>query len=94
MQAPRTPMDPDEAERRFAARLEEASLPHFASAVHDSQLDLLQVTWDHGVTLYMDLTREVMAGPIDDHERAVILGLAPCCEDCARIDVADARAQP
>jgi hypothetical protein len=87
MDARRTPMDPDEAERRFAARLEEAGLPRFASAVHDSELDLLQITWDHGVTLSMDLTREDIAGPIDDHERAVILGLAPRCEDCAPIDV-------
>jgi hypothetical protein len=35
----------------------------------------------------MDLTREDITGPIDDQERAVILGLAPCCEDCAAIDV-------
>jgi hypothetical protein len=80
-------MDPDEAEHRFAARLEQAGLPRFASAVHDAKLDLLEITWEHGVTLYMDLAREDVAGPIDDEERAVILGLAPCCEDCVPIDV-------
>ena len=52
---------------RFAVR---RILPRFASAVHDSELDLLQVTWDHGVTLYMDLTREDIVGPIGDDTRA------------------------
>ncbi len=80
-------MDPGEAERRFAARLEEAGLPHFASAVHDAKLDLLEITWGHGVTLFMDLTRKDIDGPIGGQERAVILGLTPCCEDCAPIDV-------
>ena len=77
-------MDPDEAERRLAARLKEAGLPSFVSAVHEPDLDLLRVTWAHGVTLYMDLTREEIVDPIDAHGRAVILGLRPCCEDCAR----------
>ena len=80
-------MDPSEAERRFAARLEDAGLPPFVAAVYDPELDLLQLSWEHGVTLFMDLTREDIAEPIGDHERAVILGLAPCCEDCAPIDV-------
>ena len=75
MEARRTTMDPDEAERRFAARLEEAALPAFVSAEHDTELDLLQVTWAHGVTLYMDLTRNDIVEPIDEHGRAVILGL-------------------
>ena len=35
----RAPMDTGEAERRFAARLEEAALPRFASAVHDPALE-------------------------------------------------------
>lgn len=83
----RAPTDPGEAERSFAARLEEAGLPPFVSAVHDPALDLLEISWEHGVTLYMDLTRKDIAGPIDDEDRAVILGLAPCCEDCAPIDV-------
>jgi hypothetical protein len=77
-------MDPSEAAHRFAARLEEAGLPSFVAAVHEPDLDLLRVTWAHGVTLYMDLTREDIVDPIDAHGRAVILGLRPCCEDCAR----------
>jgi hypothetical protein len=80
-------MDPGEAARRFAARLEEAGLPRFVSAEHDAELDLLKVTWAHGVTLYMDLTREDIVEPIDAHGRAVILGLRPCCDECATIDV-------
>jgi hypothetical protein len=87
MDGRRTPRDPDEAARGFAERLAEAGLPCFATAAHDPELDLLQLSWPHGVTLYMDLTREDIAAPIDDEERAVILGLAPCCEDCAPIDV-------
>lgn len=65
----RAPIDPGEAERRFAARLEEAGLPRFASAEHDADLDLLQATWARGVTLYMDLTREDIVDPIDAHGR-------------------------
>jgi hypothetical protein len=80
-------MDPHEAGRRFAERLEEAGLPRFASAVHDPELDLLEISWDHGVTLYMDLTREDVVGPIDDEERATILGLVPGFEDCEPIGV-------
>jgi hypothetical protein len=57
-------------------RLEEAGLPRFASAVHDPAFDLLQISWDNGVTLFMDLTREDVVGPIYDEERATILGRA------------------
>ncbi len=80
-------MDPHEAGRRFAERLEEAGLPRFASAVHDPELDLLEISWDHGVTFYMDLTRADVLGPIDDEERAMILGLGPGFEDREPIDV-------
>lgn len=80
-------MDPHEAARRFAERLEEAGLPGFASAVHDPALDLLEVSWEHGITLYMDLTREDILEPIGAAEGAVILGLAPCCDQCPPIDV-------
>ena len=80
-------MDPHEAGRRFAERLAEAGLPHFDSAVHFPQLDLLEIAWDHGVTFYMDLTREDVLGPIDDEERAAILGLVPGVEACDPIDV-------
>jgi hypothetical protein len=80
-------MDPDDAGRRFADRLEEAGLPRFATAVHDPELDLLEISWDHGVTLYLDLTREDAVGPIDGDERATILALLTGFEDCEPIDV-------
>ena len=83
----RAAMDPGEAARCFAARLEEAGLPRVVSAEHDAELDLLKVTWAHGVTLYMDLTREDIVEPIDAHGRAVILGLRSCCDECATIDL-------
>jgi hypothetical protein len=41
----RPPSDRGEPERRFAARLEEAGLPPFVSAEHDTELDLLRLTW-------------------------------------------------
>jgi hypothetical protein len=70
---------PDEAERRFAAMLEEAGLPRFAGTFHDPAINELQFRWDHGLVIHMDLTGEME--PIDDHERAVILGLPVACED-------------
>src|SRR5689334_21110284 len=87
MDLQRTPMDPADAARAFAGRLAEAGLPCFAFAAHDVDLDLLKVAWTHGVTLYMDLTREGFLEPIDAHGRAVTLGLRPCCERCAELDV-------
>ena len=79
----RVAMDPGVAARRFAPRLEEAGLPCLVSAEPDTELDLLKVSWAHGVTLYMDLRHDGIAEPIDEHGRAVILGLRPCCEECA-----------
>ena len=79
-------MDPDEAERRFADMLEEARLPRFASTFHDRAVDELQLTWEHGLTIHLDLTRRDQS-PIDDSERAAILGLAPGCEDHEPIQV-------
>jgi hypothetical protein len=70
---PRGPIDPDEAERRFAELLERAGLPHFASTLHDPATDELQLIWDHGFTIHIDLTRREV-DPIDDWERAGILG--------------------
>ena len=83
----RVAMDPGVAARLFAVRLEEAGLPPFISAEHNAELDLLKVTWAHGVTLYMDLMHDDIVEPIDEHGRAVILGLRPCCEECAKVDV-------
>jgi hypothetical protein len=81
-------MDPDEAERRFAEMLDEAGLPRFASTVHDDEIDELQFTWDHGLTIHMDLSRGDME-PIDDWERASILGEPiPCgCDEHEPIHV-------
>jgi hypothetical protein len=75
-------MDPGEAERRFAELLEQASLPRFDSAVHDASLDELQLFWEHGFAIHLDLTRHDLE-PIDDWERAGILGQAPGCCDPA-----------
>jgi hypothetical protein len=70
-------MDPDEAERRFAEMLDQAGLPRFAATFHDPEFDELEFIWDHGLTLHHDLTRELE--PIDDWERASILGEMPHC---------------
>ena len=86
MEDRRTPMDPDEAERRFADMLTEAGLPRFASTFHDPATHELQLRWDHGFTIHIDLTRRDM-DPIDDWERAAILGEAPSAENHAPIDV-------
>ena len=47
-----TPMLPDEAERIFAEMLEEAGLPRFDSAFHDSEIGELQLRWEHRLTLH------------------------------------------
>jgi hypothetical protein len=78
-------MDPDKAERRFAEMLDEAGLPRFASTFHDPATNELQLIWDHGLTLHVDLAREV--SPIDDWERAAILGLPRGCDDHEPIHV-------
>ena len=80
MEDRRRPMDPGEAEERFAEMLDEAGLPRFASTFHDPALDELQLTWDHGLTIHMDLPRPDVS-TIDESERAAILGEAHDCED-------------
>ena len=75
-----TAQDPDEAERHFAAMLEEAGLPRFTSAVHDPEIDELQVTWDHGLTIHIDLSRGDWE-PFDESDRAAILGELYFCPD-------------
>ena len=82
----RTPMDAGEAERRFAELLEQAGLPRFDSTFHDPAIDELELIWDHGFTIHVDLTRHDLS-PIDDWERAAILGLAPGCCDHEPIHV-------
>ena len=56
--------------------LAEAGLPRFSSSFHDPDIDELQLTWDHRLTLHIDLTRGELA-PIDDFERGAILNLPP-----------------
>jgi hypothetical protein len=79
-------MDPAQAEQRFAEMLEEAGLPRFTCAHHDPDIDELQLVWDHGFTLHIDLTRRDTE-PIDDWERAAILGLPHQCEEHEPIHV-------
>ncbi len=79
-------MDPVVVARRFAARLEEAGLPPVVSTAHVAELDMLEVSWAHGVTLYLDLLIDVTAEPIDEHLRATILG-GPFGAEGAKIDV-------
>src|SRR5688500_837432 len=81
----RTPMDPAEAERRYGAMLEEAGLPRFATTHHDPAIDMLEFTWEHGLTIHVDLTREMDA--IDDWERDAILDIAPTEAEHAPVDV-------
>jgi hypothetical protein len=68
-------LGPHEAERRFAELLADAGLPRFAFSSHDPAVDELKLTWAHGLTIHVDLTRGL--SPIDDWERAAILGQAP-----------------
>lgn len=69
-------MDAADAERRFAAMLAEEGLPRFASAVYDAPSGELQLRWHHGLTLHLDLDRPGIE-PLDDWERAAILGVLP-----------------
>jgi hypothetical protein len=64
-------MEPHEAERRFAELLGEAGLPRFTSAFHDPEINELQLGWDHGFRLHIDLTRRDL-GPIDDWRKAIV----------------------
>jgi hypothetical protein len=83
MEPPRTSLsDPDEVARRFAEMLDEAGLPRFSSTHHSPDIHLLELTWDHGLTLYFDLTRDDLLSPIDEWDRAAILDLPlPCCDE-------------
>jgi hypothetical protein len=61
--------------------IDQAGLPRFTSSFHDPEIHELELTWDHGLTIHIDLTRWDIE-PIDDWDRASILGLPlPCgCE--------------
>jgi hypothetical protein len=77
----------------FAHMLDAAGLPRFASAVHRPETQTLEISWDHGFTLYVDLTRDDFE-PFDEYERAAILGLplepvhiyVPGCADDPRTE--------
>ena len=66
-------LDPVDAERRFAAMLDEAGLPRFDSTSHDREAGVLELTWEHGLTLHLDLSHGEIS-PLDDWERDAILG--------------------
>lgn len=68
-------LDPLEVERRFAEMLEAAGLPSFGSVYHDPEIGMLELTWDHGVTLHVDLTRGGPIEPLDEWDCRAILGL-------------------
>ena len=58
---------PEQAERRFIELLEEAGLPRFTSSFHDPILGELQLTWDHGLKVIVELTSGD-SDPIDERE--------------------------
>lgn len=72
----RRPLDPRDAERTFLRMLDESGLPRFASTRHDPVRQELELTWDHGLTLVLDLTRDEIE-PLEGWERAAILGVLP-----------------
>jgi hypothetical protein len=74
-----TPLDRYDAELRFAEHLKAAGLPLYSSTVHDPEAHDLEFRWDHGLSLHLDLTRGTV-DPIDEWERAAILGEGPTCE--------------
>lgn len=79
MEGMTTPLDPHDAERRFAEMLDEAGLPRFDSTFHLPEIHMLEFSWAHGLTLHMDLARGEIE-PIEDWERNAILGEGAICE--------------
>jgi hypothetical protein len=67
--------------------LDEANLPLFDSSFHDAEIDQLELSWDNGLTLHFDLTRDDELEPIDDDERRAILGIPPWGEEPIHISV-------
>jgi hypothetical protein len=65
--------------------LDDAGLPRFAATHHDPAINMLEFTWEHGLTIHFDLTREL--DPIDHRERAAILNIAPREAERAPVDV-------
>jgi hypothetical protein len=80
------PLKPEDAERRFAAMLEEAGLPRFDSAHHDAEVNSLEVCWDNGLTIHIDLERGDLE-PLDEWERRAILGGTLCVGEPIHVTV-------
>jgi hypothetical protein len=55
------PADPDHVIERFAALLDEAGLRPFTAAHHDAARNEVQLVWDTGLIVLVDLTD-------DDHD--------------------------
>jgi hypothetical protein len=73
-------MNPGQARRRFLEMLDEAGLPHFDRARHRPDLRMLELHWNHGFTVHIDLTHDELQ-PLDDEERLGIAGAPPWHED-------------
>jgi hypothetical protein len=71
-------LQPDDAERRFAEMLDEAGLPRFEMSHYDASANTLAVSWDHGLTLHLELDHGEIE-PLDEWDRSAILG-GPICE--------------
>ena len=59
---------------RFAELLDEAGLPRFDDCHYHADSDMLQFSWAHGYSIWMDLSHDDEIEPIDEDERAAILG--------------------
>jgi hypothetical protein len=79
-------MTPGEAKRRFREMLDEAGLPRYDRARHRRNLQSLELSWDHGLTIHIDLTCHELE-PLDDEERLAILGLPPWQADAEPIHI-------
>ena len=65
--------------------LDEAGLPRFDASSYDAEISELQLSWDHGLTLHLDLTHGEIE-PLDEWDRSAILG-GPVCECEAQVHV-------
>src|SRR5689334_9688425 len=70
-----SPLDPRVAEERFAQMLAEEGLPRFDTSTHRHVIQMLELSWDHGFTIHIDLTRTDEFEPLDELERAAILNV-------------------
>jgi hypothetical protein len=88
------PLEPADAERRFAEMLDEAALPRFESTSHDARTGTLELSWDHGLTIHVDLARGDIE-PLDEWDRSAILGGPMCaCEESIHVTAAGSPDDP